>query len=105
MNEQITTEIEKVKRRIPRWLRKEDSQINSFILLKYLELLEEGKPISKKRLKYECENYVRFDSNFNQMVNFGQKNHSKVFQIVNQRIYLWKPVADFILQEYKYLYH
>lgn len=104
MTEQIKTEIEKVKRRIPVWLRKEDSQINSFILLKYLELYQEGKPISKNRLKYECETYVKFDSNFNQMVNFGVKNHAKVFHIVNQRIYLWKPVADFIIQEYNRIY-
>lgn len=98
--DKIEAEIKKVHRRVPKWLRKSETQINSLILMKYLELYEEGKPISKIRLKNECENYLNFDSNFNQMVNFGERNHAKVFHIVNQRIVLWKPVAEFILSEY-----
>ena len=100
MENHIDIEIKKIKRRIPKWFRKGETQINGLILIKYLELMKEGKPISKNRLRYECEEFVNFDSNFNQMVNFGERNHSKVFHISCGRVILWKPVADYILQEY-----
>ena len=94
-------EIKKVKRRVPKWFREGETQINSLILFKYLELHKEGKPISRNRLKYECEEFVNFDGNFNQMVNFGEKNHAKVFHILNGKIVLWKPISEFILFEYE----
>lgn len=71
--DKIEQEIKKVKRRVPKWFREGETQINSLILFKYLELHKEGKPISRNRLKYECEEFVNFDGNFNQMVNFGEK--------------------------------
>ena len=98
--DKIEEEIKKVHRRVPKWLRNGETQINSIILRKYLQLYEEGKPISRERLKNECEKFVNFDGNFNQMVNFGEKNHAKVFHIIGYRIYLWKPVSEFILNEY-----
>ena len=52
-------------------------------------------------MKYECEEFVNFDGNFNQMVNFGEKNHAKVFHILNGKIVLWKPISEFILFEYE----
>ena len=34
-------------------------------------------------------------------VNFGEKNHAKVFHIINGKVVLWKPVSEFILFEYE----
>ena len=49
----------------------------------------------------EKADFVNFDGNFNQMVNFGEKNHAKVFHIINGKVVLWKPVSEFILFEYE----
>lgn len=48
--DKIEEEIKKVHRRVPKWLRNGETQINSIILRKYLQLYEEGKPISRERL-------------------------------------------------------
>lgn len=97
-------EIEKVMKRVPDWLSKGYTQINSVILLKFLELTKETNSISKQKLNKECDELIgrsKFPGNFNQMTNFGQKNHGKVFETINDLVYLWKPVAEFILAEYE----
>lgn len=35
------------------------------------------------------------------MVNIAPKNHAKVFEVKGNKIYLWNPVKDFILEQYK----
>jgi len=35
------------------------------------------------------------------MTNFGQRNHGKFFETINDQVYLWKPVAEFIHAEYE----
>lgn len=39
--------------------------------------------------------------NFDQMKNFGRKNHGKVFSITDGEIELWSEVKSFILDLYK----
>lgn len=99
-------EIEKVKNRVPKWFSK-DTQINSFILIRFLELLDSSRNniVSREELKEVCSNYMNdFPGNFNQMANFGEHNHAKVFEIDRDSVWLWKPVAEFVLSEYqKYL--
>lgn len=103
-HERDEKEIEKVIKRVPGWLSKGYTQINSVILLKFLELTKEKNAISLPDLEEECSQLIdkgKFNSNFTQMKNFGKKNHGKVFETKNDEIFLWKPVAEFILTKYE----
>lgn len=98
INEEIDdneAEIEKVKRKIPRWMNKPD-QINSKILLKAMSLLAQKKSISFDVFKRECEDIKSFLSNFNQMANFGKNNHGKVFDKDGDILKLWEPIEGFV---------
>lgn len=73
-------EIEKVKRKIPKWI-ENPSQINSKILNLFMSLSRnDSYPISHSDLKEKFEELCSdpFESNFNQMKNFGTKNQEKV---------------------------
>ena len=95
-------EIEKVKRKIPKWFRN-DRQINSRILIKFLELSNKDiNPVSKKKLEEACRD-INFTGNYNQMKNVGENNHAQVFYENNGYISLQhdKEVREFILEEYE----
>jgi len=97
-------EIEKVMKRVPNWLSKGYKEINSVILLKFLELKKKNDSISKQKFNMECDELIgrsKFPGDFNQMTNFGQRNHGKFFETINDQVYLWKPVAEFIHAEYE----
>lgn len=97
-----STEIEKVLRKVPIWIEKADQQINSIILISFLDLLQDNEFVSRKQLKEECASRVNdFDGNFSQMAQFGQKNHGKVFEVVKDEVRLWEPVSEFIKNLYK----
>lgn len=97
-------EIEKVQRKVPNWFNKPE-QICSRILILFLKMSENGsKPISKKDFKEKFENLYSdpFDSNYNQMKNFGVKNHAKVFsEDALGDVRLWAPVNVFIKKCYE----
>ena len=38
--------------------------------------------------------------NYAQMINIADKNHGKVFSGASEKLTLWEPVKEFILQEY-----
>lgn len=92
-------EIEKVNRKIPHWINR-PNQINSHILRLYMELSKnDASPIHKDQFKeaFEQSSAKPFDSNYNQMKNFGRKNHAKVFSEDNNGyIRLWHPVSAYI---------
>lgn len=92
-------EVNKVMRRLPRWF-KNPSQYNSTILYGYLKLSEKNPKISLHALRTECKTINDFDGNYNQMKNFGEKNHGKVFEESDGYVTLWEPVKDFILKLY-----
>ncbi len=95
-------EIGKVEKRIPKWLKAEKTQINSIILITFLELLEDKLYVSREKLMTECSHLVKdFKGNFNQMSHFGEKNHGKVFEVIKDEVYLWKPVSKFVKNLYK----
>lgn len=101
-------EIEKVKRRVPSWIKK-PSQINSRILNLYMTLSQNGNDrVTYCQLKrsFECQysqDKGKFDRNYNQMKNYGLKNHGKVFiEYQDKSIVLWKPIADFIRRQYNH---
>jgi hypothetical protein len=93
-------EIDKIHKRIPEWLKKE-GHINRTILITFMELLENNKFVSRRELKEKCNSLVRdFNGNFNQMSQFGKKNHGKVFDVNRDDVRLWAPVEIFIKNAY-----
>lgn len=95
-------EIQKIINRIPRWFRKGRSQINGTILLTYMNLLDEnGFVLKDKLMKYCGLSEKIFLQNFSQMCQFGEKNHGKVFDLINDEVRLWKPIKEIVLREYK----
>ena len=97
--EAIASEVKKVKRRVPRWF-KNPSQYNSTILNAFLELSEHHDQVTIQMLRSKCHTLSDFDGNYNQMKNFGEKNHGKVFDERDGVISLWEPVKGFILELY-----
>lgn len=96
-------EIERVKRRIPKWIEK-PSQINSRILNLYMKLSKKASVlVSYEDLKEKYEQLYgsSFKSNYDQMKNFGKKNHAKVFsESKSGLISLWEPIAIFVKSQF-----
>ena len=96
------SEIEKVYRKVPRWMN-DPSQYNSIILRTYmlisnnnenpvmLDVLEEKTSLDRKQ----------FLTNYTQMRIMAEKNHAKVFNEEDGVVSLWKPVEKFIVDLYK----
>lgn len=96
-----SNEIEKVHRKIPKWLENKGKQINSMILFAFFELLEDSEFVSKEKLTEKCRHLINdFHGNFNQMAHFGKKNHAKIFEVNKDEVRLWSPVAKFIINSY-----
>ena len=91
----------KVEKRVPKWFRN-PQQINSKILMRYLELSKSDPFLTQSKLRAKCEDIKDFDGNYNQMKNFGPKNHGKVFEEKDGCIELWEPVRKFILEQYEH---
>jgi len=92
-------EVEKVTRRLPNWFKK-PSQYNSTILYSFLKLSETNQNVSLQALRADCQSVNDFDGNYNQMKNFGEKNHGKVFEERDGYVTLWEPVREYVLQLY-----
>lgn len=92
-------EINKVKRRIPKW-KKNPTQYNSKILEAFFQMQKDNITITEETFERHCkENYghdFSFLTNFSQMHNIAPKNHAKVFDIHDNEVQLWKPVKEFI---------
>ena len=96
----IRKEIEKIKLRVPNWFENTD-QTNSKILLTFLSMDNKDGRVNIDDLKEKCDLGGKFKMNFDQMKNFGRKNHGKVFSITDGEIELWSEVKSFILDLYK----
>lgn len=97
--EQNDFHIKKVHERIPEWFRN-TNQINSKILINYFRLKEKNEIVLKEELEKKCIGF-EFKNNFDQMKNFGEKNHAKVFELIGDKVELWKPIKIFVEEEYK----
>lgn len=97
----VSAEISKVENRLPKWLNN-PMQLNSRILYAFLRLYD---PTVGYVFYNELERVSNlgkiFSSNFDQMKNFGKKNHGKIFEQDGNRVYLWDKVKDFVLSAYK----
>jgi hypothetical protein len=92
-------EMLKVLSRIPKWLKHPD-QTNSRILITFLTLAEKSEVVTIEQLAGACADVPKFSGNFAQMNNIAEKNHGKVFSIVNGFVTIWEPVREFIIQQY-----
>lgn len=93
------SEVEKVKRRVPRWFNN-PNQTNSKILIKAMKYLSSTDNMSFRQLEDECKGIDKFRGNFEQMANFGIKNHGKVFNRSGDILSLWEPVIAFVKESY-----
>jgi len=91
-------EIAKVKRKIPKWMKK-THQYNYLILKAFMDLSnynENRVPVD------ELEEYVNigkaFLANYNNLKTISEKNHGKVFDEIDRQVVLWEPVAEFIVK-------
>ncbi|MDR2870359.1 MAG: hypothetical protein LBV04_07915 [Deferribacteraceae bacterium] len=94
-------EIVKVQRRLPRWLKKLN-QYNSQILYAFVELSARSYPVRFDDLEKKLANSHfkgKFKGNFDQMRNFGSKNHGKIFEVDAGFVYWWEPIKDFALEQ------
>lgn len=99
-NNREEQEIKKVKRRIYGWLMKNE-QKNSRILYAFIKLYENNNGIVTYE-KLEKETGIkRFESNFNQMKNFGPQNNGKVFEQEGIYVHFWEKVENIIWDAYK----
>ncbi len=108
MNTAYEEEIQKVRRRVLLWKRR-TGQVNSRILSLFMELSENGKNgVFVDMLEDEFgskypEEISLFQGNYNQMKNFGPRNHAKVFEEDEEKtVWLWEPVRDFIIETYSH---
>jgi len=89
-------EIEKVKRKVPKWMNKKH-QYNYQILKAYMDLSDCNEvPVSVDILEDYTEMTEIFLGHYNGMKIISQKNHAKVFEEIDKKVQLWKPVAKFI---------
>ena len=95
-------EIEKIHRKIPQWLER-PHQINHKILVAFMKLSNSNEtPMPLSTLEKNCGiDSKQFKSNFDQMKIISKKNNGKVFDEINGEISLWKPISQFVIDEYK----
>lgn len=97
-------EVDKVKRKVPEWIKK-PNQINSTILKTFMKMSKNGKlHITREQLQESALNngIKDFMGNYNQMKNFGIKNHAKVFtELKDGTVKLWEPIGDFVKDLYE----
>jgi hypothetical protein len=93
-------EIEKVKRKLPKWF-SNPNYICSQILITFLELEDNTNFVEYEVLAHKCGSIKTFKSNFAQMMNFGEKNHGKVFEKNNSIVTIWNPIKAELMMEYK----
>ena len=92
--ELVVEEANKVKRRLPLWAKK-PHQKNSQILITYLKLAAKSdSQVSAIDLAKAFDNPEVFKRNFPQMYNIADKNHGKVFEVTQDIVSIWPPVAD-----------
>lgn len=90
----ITTEINKVIRRLKMWAKPErQSQFNSKILNAYLEIKRSGiQDITEQNINDYLGLNDWFLSNFNQMKIIGDRNHGKIFDVDGNYVKIWEPI-------------
>lgn len=92
-------QIKKVHKKVPIWFKK-TNQISTKILINYFKIKEENEIVLFEELEKKCVDF-EFKNNFDQMKNYGEKNHAKVFELTDNKITLWTPIRLYVEDEYK----
>jgi len=92
-------EVAKVYRKVPKWFTK-PKQINTRILLAFLDLSKNGKYIEIKSVEEKCKEITTFNENLAQLCCYGKKNNAKIFKKQNGLIKLEDEICQFILDCY-----
>lgn len=95
-------EIQKVHRKLPRWLRNK-SQYN-YIILKTFMTISAGnaRSVNVEELRERSGLPIqKFNSHYSQMKNISDRNHAKVFEETSGVVELWQPVKDFIVETFQ----
>ena len=95
-------EIQRVHRRVRLW-RDREHQYNHRILTAYMELSNNNKhSVSVFDLERQTgiNDSQKFHSHFNGMKMIAEKNHGKVFSELDDRVLLWEPIADVVIEEF-----
>lgn len=96
----ISQEIERVEYKIPKWF-KNPNQINSQILISFLELQGKKGVVNLSDLEKACSGIKTFKPNFVAMKIIAPHNNAKVFEENEKNeISLWEPVEEFVITEY-----
>ncbi len=96
-------EIEKVKRKVPLWLRK-PNQYNYKILKSFMDLSNNNSHyvnITTLEKHTNIKDPRKFLSNYNLLKTISEKNHAKVFQEKDGQVTLWSPVSEIIENYFK----
>ncbi len=96
-------EIEKVKRKVPLWLKK-TNQYNYKILNTFMSLSNNNNhTINVTTLEAHCNinDPKKFLSNYNLLKTISEKNHGKVFVEKDGQVSLWKPVEEIVVSYFK----
>lgn len=94
----VVDEVNKVQRRLRLWAKRQD-QYNARILNAFLELKRKGKVvISEQDIYRQAGSPVEFASNFSQMKIIAERNHGKVFDVLNDEVTIWPPVASAVAE-------
>ena len=95
-------EIERVHRRVRLW-RNREHQYNHKILTAYMKLSNNNKysvSVSELEEQTGMNDSQKFYSHFNGMKMISEKNHGKVFNELDDRVLLWEPIADVVMEEF-----
>ncbi len=98
LDKKIADEVRKVAKRIRGWSKK-PKQKNSKILFTFQKLKKEcdGGCVTTEQLVDAYDGDAKeFYSNFNQMKTIAERNHGKIFEIVDECVELWEPVVDVV---------
>ena len=96
-------EIEKVKRKVPLWLRKQN-QYNYKILKSYMDLSNNNSHyvnITTLEKHTNINDSRKFLSNYNLLKTISEKNHAKVFQEKDGQVTLWTPISEVVENYFK----
>lgn len=95
-------EIEKIKRKIPLWI-KNQNQNNYKILKTFMNLSNNNKHTVSTRLLEIHSNLEPkvFLSNYNILKTISQKNHGKIFTENEGQISLWKPIETIVISYFE----
>lgn len=90
-------EIEKVRRKVPKWLRKKH-QFNYQILNTYMAISNGNteEVLLDDLVKHSKIEPKTFLGHYNGMKTISEHNHAKIFEENNKMITLWEPVSAFI---------